>query len=318
MPVNNMAEPRARTLLKSIYELLFHAVHEDILLRPSRLVKMLQKHPRMRVHISDADATIAEHRVVRWHEWGDFSALAKPHGTKGAVAGWKAVDGSYVNFKTTIPALMAFAKCHSIVEWSCEIQDLCGFSRSESDLSQFSSLDLLAQREARDLIMDQSEAGLTRNLAHPGVRILNSPKTTDHFVRFAWDKRTFLDATHGSHHLAAARFIAKRLGKSVTLPGLLRTYAVSQEAVNLMNADYDMFAISNDAIVKQALHEAMRSFKATYLLHRLPSPVDDAVAVLLPRNERRSVMVSSVLRRARMFDIGAHLTTVCAKQAFLM
>ncbi len=315
MPVTTIAEPQARSLSRTVLECLFHAVHEGIFSRPSRLMQMLRESPSMRVHIADSNTQIAQRSVVRWHEWGDPELLAWPQGGRGVVTGWRRVGGAYEMFQATIPALMAFAKCHSIVEWSCEIQDLSGFSNSQSDLSRFSSLDALVQSDARDLIRSISLDGLVKNLAHPGIGILRDPKTTDHFVRFAWDKRFFLDNADGSHHLAAARFIAKRIGESVPLPGLLRTYAVSEEAVRLINAEYYVFAISNDGMVREAFHQAMRSFKTSYLLHRLPSPIEGAVAVLLPRIESRSAVVAAAMREAGIFDIGAHLEHICARQA---
>jgi len=315
MTATTTAESQTRSFIKSVSEMLFHAVREGIFAKPSRLVQLLQERPHMRVQIADVNAVIDERSVVRWHEWGDPELLAWPHGGRGLVTGWQDGNGAYETFKTTIPAFMAFAKCHSINEWACDIQDIYGFSNSDSNLQQFDNLDALVQKNARDLITVISPESLAKNLAHPGICILNCEKTTDHFVRFAWDRRLFLNNTGGSHHLAAARFIARRIGQRVRLPGTLRTYAVSEEAVGRLQADYDMFAISNDPASREAFHDAMSSFKATYFVHRLPTPVDDAIAVLLPRDETRSAMVASVMRDARMFDIGAHLALVCARQA---
>ena len=76
-----------------------------------------------------------------------------------------------------------------------------------------------------------------------------------------------------------------------------------------------MFAIDcQDDEATNAFAEAMRAFRATWLWHPLPRPYEGARAVLLPRDEGRSMRVAVELRSAGVVDLGAHLTALCARQ----
>ena len=91
--------------------------------------------------------------------------------------------------------------------------------------------------------------------------------------------------------------------------------ALNALAIASLRRDYEMFAINcQDDEATNAFAEAMRAFRATWLWHPLPRPYEGARAVLLPRDERRSMRVAIELRRAGVVDLGAHLAALCARQ----
>ena len=68
-----------------------------------------------------------------------------------------------------------------------------------------------------------------------------------------------------------------------------------------------MFIINDDAEINQAFSKAMENFKATWLWHTMPSPYQDNRAILLPKNEARSMRVAAELANAGIIDLGKHL-----------
>ncbi|WP_440030490.1 DUF6685 family protein, partial [Chromobacterium amazonense] len=98
------------------------------------------------------------------------------------------------------------------------------------------------------------------------------------------------------------------------LCGRLYVYELNGGAVAALRRDFEMFVISDEAAIANAFHEAMRSFKATWLWHPMPRPYEKARAILLPRTEKRSLRVAKALRDAGMLDFGAYLTTIVGNQ----
>ena len=119
----------------------------------------------------------------------------------------------------------------------------------------------------------------------------------------------------GSHHTAAAKYLAARLGQRVPLRGRRYTYSLNALAIASLRRDYEMFAIDcQDDEATNAFAEAMRAFRATWLWHPLPHPYEGARAVLLPKDDARSMRVAVELRRAGVADLGEHLSALCVRQ----
>lgn len=119
----------------------------------------------------------------------------------------------------------------------------------------------------------------------------------------------------GSHHFAAARYIATRLKTPVPLHGRLRTYSIKPKAVDSLTRDFEMFVIPETTEARMGFFYAMQSFRATYLWQILPRPVrDTSCAILLPKSEPRSAKVAAVLREAKVFDLSSYLQALVAQQ----
>ncbi|MGZ8152540.1 MAG: DUF6685 family protein [Methylobacter sp.] len=291
-----------------LVEFLYNTISED-LGRPVRLLCLIDG-TDMRVQLIEPESVINDHGVIRWHEWGGRS----PYNKSGAMLGWRYYAGGYSSFEIHRSEFESFGHCEVVDQWSCDIQDVTGLSSSKSNLDKFTSLDQLVETNSREMINEITEYKLYRNLAHGEIRILNQESTSDYFARYLWDDRIFLINGGGSHHFAAARYIANRIKRLVPLKGKLRIYSINTSAVDALLRDFDVFAISNDAVITQGFLKTMGSLRATFLWKHLPRPYEHARAIFLPKNEPRSMRVSRTLREAGVFDIGEHLTALTRRQ----
>ncbi|MDR3629652.1 MAG: hypothetical protein P4L42_04885 [Desulfocapsaceae bacterium] len=276
---------------------------------PVQLYRLLEEHPDITAAIEEPENTIALGSVVPWHTW----SRPMPFNSQGQLTGWKRTNGHYRQCRVYRSAFANFGG-ESTRQWTCDIQDIAGFSSSKSALEMFTSLDDMVAKDSPELIADISETSLRRHLAHREIRILHDNDPSDHFVRHLWDGRIFLANAGGSHHLAAARSIAARIGQKVPLKGRLRTCSIHEAAVDLLCHDFDLFAISGAHEIRNGFRLAMESFSATYFFHDMPKPYHNLTAILLPKNEPRSRRISSVLSEAGTTDLGQYFARLCARQ----
>lgn len=281
---------------------------------PVALLNAISKHPEMRVQTLESAPVIGFSSVVPWHKWGELQTTGWPRREAGCIMGWKETGGYYSGFEAKIEQLKNFGQQHEITSWSCDICDVEGFASSKSILTDFSNMDEMVETNSREMICEINETKLNENLDHTEIRIIHNPKTSDYFARHLWDGRIFLMNDGGSHHFAAARYIAARLERQIPLAGKLRTHSVNEDAVNALRHNYELFVISDSAPVAVAFNEAMDSFMATYLWMHMPPPYEQTRAILLPRNENRSMRVAKELRVAGMFDLGEYLKSICDRQ----
>lgn len=282
---------------------------------PVTLLRLLDECPSLRIHLIEPKADIAARSVVQWHNWGDSSEHFKRRLRRGTLFGWRYFSGEYRSFEIHRAELEHFGRCEINDYWTCDIQTVVGFSSSKSELEKFSSLDDMVETNSREMIDALTEEKLCQNLAHNEIRILHHEQTSDHFARHRWDGRVFLINNGGSHHFAAARYIAARIERQVPLCGALHTYSIDPIAVDSLQTDFDMFVIpDNNVDASNGFHDAMRAFHATYFWIPLPRPYENARVILLPKQEIRSAKVSAVLRAAGLFDFGKYLTSLIKRQ----
>lgn len=285
--------------------------------RPVRLLRLLAESQQMRATLDELPLCIASTSVPQWHELGASSSLYFPYRKCGRLLGWKDSDGRWQSFCLDRNEYAQIVRLDVSECWSVDLAAIDGFGASKSNLYTFASTDEMVETNSRDMICDISPEGLAKNLAHSEIRIIHGPAASDHFTRYLWDGRLWLQNNGGSHHTAAAKYIATRLGRPVTLTGQLRTYSLNEFAIASLRRDFEMFVINDeDPLVANTFFEAMRSFRATWLWHRLPRPyVKGMKAILLPRSERRSMRVAAELQKAGFTDLGAHFSGMLARQA---
>lgn len=296
-----------------LFKKIFDGLREDFG-QPVSLRNALAAHgPHMQASLLATDCISLE-SVPRWYELGTHPVLNWPRLERGELQGFRVVKGYEESFLIERPEFAQIGVRKITPEWSCDISALHGFSSSKSDLWAFSNTDEMVEAKSREMIDEITQAKLAENLAHYEVRIIHSVSTGDHFVRHAWDDRLWLANDGGSHHLAAAKYIAARLGQSVTLTAKLYTYSLDAAAIASLRQDFDLFAIPYDAPVWKALRDALCTFKVTWLHIPLPEPFDGIRGVLLPKAERRSMCVSAEFRHAGILDLGAHLADLAGRQ----
>ncbi len=299
-----------RPLLKQ----LFNSIQEDFG-RPASLYDFLAAHPDLSLPTLDNSVrNVASESVVKWHEFGESRQSCPPCRNRTEMLGWRYARGSYSSFVLSREEFADIGSCTVTEQWECDIQDVTGLAASKSVLEDFDDLDRMVETNSLRMIEPVTEEKLRENLAWDEIRILNRKDPSDFFARYLWDGRVFLINSGGSHHFAAARYIAARIGTPVPLRGTLRTYAINPLPVVSLRSDFEMFVMVDTTDATLGFFEAMQGFRATFLWQYLPSPIEGYRVIMLPRSETRSMKVASILREAGFFDLGQYLMRLVSSQ----
>lgn len=222
--------------------------------------------------------------IVNWHRWEGVSVRHTSRNV-GELFGWRSSHGHYGSFHLIRAELKNLVHREVINSWVCDIQDVTGLSSSKSDLNEFTDLDAMVVVNSKEMIDEISVSKLRQNLAHDEIRILNRDDPSDYFQRHLWDGRTFLMNDGGSHHFAAARYIAARIQHPVPLQGKLHAYSINPLALSSLLKDFDIFAIACTANLYKDFLDSMEAFSSTFLWCSLPRPFQEEKAIFLPKNK---------------------------------
>lgn len=279
--------------------------------QPTTLSKLLNEQAVTPSHYDAPPQSICASDIVRWNEWGESQYGASEYADSNVMRGWR-YAGTWTSFLMAIPEFDHFGQCESISNYVCDIQDVAGLAHAKTDLSQFTNLDEFIEKSYPQLVDDVSESNLLRNLSHREIRIGHElrPEPSDHFKRYQWDNRLLLVNDGGAHHFAAARYIAKKIGRKVPLNGRLNTYCINRHSVESLRRQFNILVINGDTSIQNRFADAMESFRATYLWRRLPFQQNTNRAIFLPKTETRSNIVATRLLAANAFDLGAYLETL--------
>lgn len=122
-----------------------------------------------------------------------------------------------------------------------EIEGLCS---SKSPLDEFESLDEFAETRSAGLLEGTDEA-YVRTL----LRWRDLPRIEPYtLARFAWDGRIFFVNNGGSHHFAAARLLAARLGLKVTVRSIISDVAIDPIAIRALSESFHGVAVRTSVI----------------------------------------------------------------------
>lgn len=241
---------------------------------------------------------------IQWQNWP--SSVDRP-------LLWKKDPlGGFLAHTPDLPDLNSWVVADQIQGWHCDIRDIQALAASKSPLEFFSDLDTFALNRAGWCIQDVSVAGLQDNLDWHEVRI-TEPGGCDYFQINLWEgPRVSLCNAGGSHHFAAARWIAGKLQHSTPLTGRLVVQALNDTAIQQVCRDYRMVAIPwRDHRVWQAI----QGVQAPVVRMRMPSPAHDYSLLLFPVTDRRSRRAAELLRKHGALDVNQWLEGQLACQA---
>jgi hypothetical protein len=298
-------------MFKKIWELLIWI--QTCLGRPVRLQKLLKKHPELSADIGPRSQSISAEAVAKWQNWGQL-ALRYADFTPVHLLGWRMKGGRYCRSVISRDVLSQLVSCTEQPDWQTDIQKVTGLASSKSNLHAFFSLDQMVLTQAPELVDEISQMRLQTLLAHDELSAMRKANRTDFFVRYLWDERLFLMNDGGSHHFAAAQFVAKQLQQPVILQGVLYVYAIDEDVLNALRRDFDIFGFAAEDTLFCYFLNAMDSFAANFYWLALPPPYVDMPAIFLPKSNWRSRRASHELTKAGIFDIGEHLTACVNKQ----
>lgn len=268
---------------------------------PASVKSTLRSMPEICAAIPTPARTIEEGGVIQWQEMN----------TK-AISGWRTRGGHYESFQIETPALASLSRKTITESWRCDLSEIQGFYASKSDLAKFHTTDEMVEHDSKELIEEITHESLQQNLAHEGIHLWRTDQSSATFRRYAWDGRLFLANSGGSHHVAAAKYIATRLQEKVPLIGKLIEYSFDRHAVATLRAEFEMLVVSNHPAPSNALHDAMRRAKVTWLWLDIPQNQDVQI-VFLPKNEARSMRAARMLRQAGCQDAGALLASLAER-----
>lgn len=303
---------------------LLDLIRQEALGHPVSLAKRLHE-PGAHVAF-DPHRSVALSDLIRWDLW--FRAASE--------IGRTHADRAFRSYG-------ALAQSHGDPRFSCTLREVMGFANSKSDLASYSDLDALALDTAANLVQDTSPARLDENLSWTGVS-LRRVRTVDRgsFFRCLWDGRIFWLNDDGSHHFAAARYIAGQLGVDIELQARdLVTVSLHEANVQTMLNDWHLFAVDDffhGEEVRYAITESLlglfwegepmpprgpslfaclQAVKAPFFVVALPSGFNDRarapVAIFLPRQSRTD-RIASAFHNAGAFDLGDFFRTLCLQQ----
>jgi hypothetical protein len=273
----------------------------------------------LRVPLQSPPRSVAGDRLVWWDRWPYSYRLSSsyPHGTIQYRAGRG--GGDFV----PLDSLKNFTTETVTEKWSCDIRDIDGITASRSHLHNFTTLDELAEKDfptyLSPLTVEQVDDLLGKNSFYSEVRnITNEETSSARFHRCMWDNgRIYLMNHTDMHPLIAARYIAGRLGQRITLHGTLHTCRINVEAAQSLIDAFDIYTMQSPQPFVDFL-EMMRVFDAPFGFYGVPYglgvDVEKANLILLPRDNKRSMRVSSVLRDAGVFNAGLFIMTTALQQ----
>ena len=283
----------------------------DSLKLPVRFTRTLGEHPDIRILVTEPTKVVDATLVAQWGAWFNQNAQT---GSKASLAGWHNDAGyGYSGTSIEVPELIELVICDVIEHWGCDIREVEGLSCSKSPIEKFESMDSFAEQNCKDLIREISEEKLQKNLAHTGIRIIHNKDTSDHFACYAWDGRTLLMNSDGSHHFAAARHIAGKINKGVPLQGKLYRYSLDLVSIERLCSKFDIFTLKSGSPYGE-LFDSLKALQASFFTLNLPKPYKDVAAIFLPRTDRCSMRVANALRNSNYFDLGEHLTELASRQ----
>lgn len=279
--------------------------------QPVHVERFLAKRPDFRVPMVRSSNSIDFDSVPKWHTFGETGGCTGPAGARQAIlSGWRREGSRYSDFRVAGPALNNLVKKIVVDDWKCDLQDLHGFANSKSDLRHFASTDDMVVANSQEMIEDVSPAGLQANLAHDQIRVTGTRAGSDWLHVHQWDGRMYLVNDGGSHHLAAAKYIAARIQAPVELSAPLHYHSLDADAVAALRAEYDVYVVSHESEVSNLFFTAMADDGVTWFWRDMPEPYWGERAIFLPRAESMSLNVSQAFQKAGFEELGAHLEEV--------
>lgn len=273
--------------------------------RPASLVRLLSSGAIGLPPITPAALSADGNSIMQWHEW-----LSEP----SSIIGWSHQSAAYyVSGSWPFEARKIGAPVKAPTNVSVNIGNIEMLTASKAVLADFADLDEMASARCADLITPANGAQLRACMAHPQTARLLSGEDA-HLIVHAWDGRLVLSNSGGSHHFAAARYLARVLGEPITITAPATEYRLDTVAVTFLHNLYGVFVIDSTPESTNAFHQGMKAFEAPYFHSDLPRPASGLQAVFLPRKHHRAKTVIETLQAAGAADLGAHLVQLASQQ----
>lgn len=281
--------------------------------RPRALKRYLalNRLPRLEITLPQPSADVGL-AVMQWMHWSEggykpLLFLSPSH----RVHGWYVDDqGRYRGDLFELPVLGRLVQQMPTQPWTCDIRDIDGIAASKGPIEDCATLDEFAESHCRTLIQEHTEENLMANWRHEG-RFERSDGSYIMLRQFAWDDRTFWLNGGGSHHFAAARYLAGRLDRKLRVHGQLLRCELAQQPVAELLRQFYVLGMPTESY--EAIFPQFEDYGVPHFWAKGPDPLGGR-AVLLPRSETRAQMAAELLIEHGVFDLGAQLLADLRRQ----
>ncbi len=221
---------------------------------------------------------------------------------------WK--DGRVIPGRLNLPS-GPLVVSKRIDSFTCDLTDIQGITASRSEDRHFDSVHDFGQDFCVYEQAEVTEAGLASMLRWFEVRLINSPGS-DHLCIALWDPRLHVANGGGSHHLAGAAFISRRLGKAVPIEERLIVSAFNPKAWARLLEEY--WVLQEPPKAKGWHRHAVAELLGCCFIQKIPESLGGGNLILLPRHNAASADVVSVLVGRGAMDVSANFVEILRVQ----
>lgn len=194
------------------------------------------------------------------------------------------------------PALEQFCSPKSFGAVTLDIREITCLSASKGPLACSETLDDFAVAECRREIGPGTSEQLEACLRYYGVRLASPFKHDgDEIEAVAWSGGTICwPNSDGSHHFAAARYIAGVLKQPVPITAALTSYSISCDAVARLTRDFFAWVMA-DHDKTWLFIRMIHQYGLEIGVATMPRPYRDKLLVLLPRRFPGAYQVEPII-----------------------
>jgi len=194
------------------------------------------------------------------------------------------------------PALEQFCSPRSFGAVTLDIREITCLSASKGPLASSETLDDFAVSECRREIGSGTSEQLEACLRYYGVRLASPFKDDgEELVAVAWSGGTICwPNSDGSHHFAAARYIAGVLQQPVPITASLTSYSISHEAVAMLAQDFFAWVMP-DHDKTWLFIRMIHQYGLEVGIATMPRPYRNKLLILLPRGSAGASQVKSMI-----------------------
>lgn len=230
--------------------------------KPGKLIRLIDEGVIQSFTPIEYEKSIWSPSVAKWELWSrnlDYQPLPIEY--------WEFSTEEHRHYKKSIHigALGNLIKCEIIENGTLDIKEIKGIAASKSDSYFFSSIEKFATVRCQKFIGSGQSESLHKNMKWREIWQHNLK-----FMDKSWsDHSPFWMNSGGSHHFAAAHYIATINDLSYQLEGKIKRFSVNKHSAEKLVSEWDMFLIDNTSLYTGFL-EAMRSFKCDFCVSDIP------------------------------------------------
>lgn len=294
--------PIWKKIVRYLYE---DACHK--LMRPQMLLRCIEEGSLHPIFLQAVEDTLWTRSVVRWEDWKGERKRFSSCSENGIDYRWPNGQRNRLEMEfLRIPELDRLIKKQTFENYTLNIDDVCGISASKSMTHDIKSIDEFPLLRCRELVEPVSIEHLHKNMNHMEIRLDDM-----RFSDFQWAKRRIhWHNAGGSHHFAAARYQAVRLGCPVPLSGTMTKYTIDKNCLLQLRNQWSMYLLPRREVFGK-FYEAMVAFQCAFGQCELPRNLhntqcqDELLTVIwLRKDDPKAQAVSQALSISGFTNFG--------------